>query len=375
MCSPMERDCRRRIVVDAKIGDVQAEIRDRQILLTSLQHERSELSGRIIKALRSTGQPNPSTLFHADGRTYHVRHSDWGGLQIDACTPIDSPLFAQPPVADAVADSPSDEADAYEEARRPVDQLYDATPHVFGRKPSPQIDDGPDDDDDPTVKADVKARVDPFRRMVEGGTLPGDDEAADVLRKIAREADAEYRNAVARLKAEAAEKREALLEQASDIVEAGCGLVGTDDPDVQSLLEEASEIVIDPDDIDATLDPRGNLAVEIEREARRSREAIIRDGVAADIDPVAGLGSLLGETRCGEPRIPTIRDGKPVGALEALASIRSALRSDDPITEAAVHAAMEDDGGFPLPGYSDDETVVPDVDSDSHAVVETQAVS
>lgn len=129
------------------------------------------------------------------------------------------------------------------------------------------------------------------------------------------------------------------------------------------------------DDIDAVLDPKGNVRVEIEREARRTREAIVRDGLAAippELDPVAGLGSLLRETRYGEPRIPTIRDGKTVGALEALASIRSALRSGDPITEAAVYAAMEDDGGFPVPDYSDDETVIPDED---HAVVEHQAAS
>lgn len=149
----------------------------------------------------------------------------------------------------------------------------------------------------------------------------------------------------------------------------------------QPPVADAATAIDPDDDIDAVLDPKGNLTVEIEREARRSREAIIRDGIAAippELDPVAGLGSLLRETRYGEPRIPTIRDGKSVAGLnatEALASVRSALRSGDPITEAAVYAAMEDDDLDADDEHSvrsDDETVVPDED---HAVVEHQAAS
>lgn len=241
MCSQMERDCRRRIELDLDAADVDAQMKSLKERSLAIHAERTQVSRRIIKAIQASGKPGAAVPVKACGRDWTVGYSDWGGLSVAEVISPDSPLFAQPPVADAVADSPSDD-----------------------------------------------------------------------------------------------------------------------------------------EDVGAVLDPSGNVRVEIEREARRSREAIIRDGTAPDIDPVAGLGSYLRETRYGEPRIPTIRDGKSVAgfhAAEALASIRSALRSDDPITEAAVYAVFEDidlDADDEHPVRPDDETAGSDED---HAVVEHQAAS
>lgn len=227
-------------------------------------------------------------------RKFTVRRTSWGEVEFSRAESVRDLRFpiavatSSPPVADAVADSPSD-------------------------------------DDDPTVKADVETMVEPFRQMVEGGGLntAADRESEEVVGDVLRNLDAAF-------KAEAARK----MADRGRYTFCPCCL----------------------GDHDAVLDPRGNLTVEIEREDRRSREAIIRDGIAAippELDPVAGLGSLLRETRCGEPRIPTIRDGKSVAGLNA-------LTVDLPDT-LGLEDILDDD----------DETA----DSGSHAVVETQAVS
>lgn len=134
-------------------------------------------------------------------------------------------------------------------------------------------------------------------------------------------------------------------------------------PPSPPVADAVADSPSDDEDVGAVLDPSGTVRVEIEREARRSREAIIRDGTAPDIDPVAGLGSYLRETRYGEPRIPTIRDGKSVGALNALT------------VDLADTLGLEDVDGLDddFPPRCDAETFVPD--DEPATVVETQAVS
>lgn len=227
MCSPMERDCRRRIERDLELADVEATLEWLKGRRVAILADRIELGRRIIKAISGSGKPDVAVPVEAAGRSWTVSYSPWGGLRIAEVISADSPLFRQPPVADAAT----------------------------------------------AIDPDDESKV----RWV------GDCERASV-------------NAVAIMRAVPREP----------VVRDGTAAIPPDIDPVKglgSLLYE-TRYGEDRPDIDATLDAKGNLTVEIQAEARAAKQAMVRDGVEVDFDGTFGLEDHDDfEPRCDDPTV------------------------------------------------------------------------